>query len=143
MGRFVAYSGRRNDADRTPAFFAFKGELNVAFDQREQGVILADADVFTGVKGGTALANNDVAGDNPLPTVALYAKAFRFRVATVADTAACFFVCHESVSFRSGRGAAGYGVDPDLGVVLTMTLMLLVMLATTHFEDRDLVVTAL
>ena len=40
-------------------------------------------------------------------------------------------------------GSGRNGVDADFGVVLTMALTLLVVLATTHLEDLDLVVTAL
>jgi hypothetical protein len=49
----------------------------MAFNEGKQGVILADADVFTWVECGAALANDDVAGDDQLATVALYAKALR------------------------------------------------------------------
>lgn len=97
----VVRSGSRKDADRATALFALDGKLYATFDQCEQGVVLADADVFAGMVGRTALANDDVAGENQLTTVAFYAKAFRFGVATVPDTAACFYV--PCVSFLSVR----------------------------------------
>src|SRR5690606_41808960 len=63
--------------------------------EREQGVVLADADVVAGVVLGAALADDDVAGEHELAAVALHAEAFRFRVAAVARATTGFFVCHE------------------------------------------------
>ncbi len=111
----------------------------MSLDQGKKGVVLADADTDTGMELGAALANKDIAGENQLTTVTLDAKPFRFRVAAVTGTAACFFMCHVSVSFPLGRNT----VNADFSVILTVALMLLVMLATTHLEDLDLVVTAL
>src|SRR5690606_26898041 len=44
--------------------------------------------------------------------------------------------------YRSGSSSRD-GFDADFGVVLTVALMLLVVLATAHFEDLDLVVPAM
>src|SRR5690606_38205732 len=57
---------------------------------------------------------------------------------TVTGTAAGFFVCHVELPPDSGRD----GFDAKLGVVLAMALTLLVVLATAHLENADLVVTA-
>ena len=53
---------------------ALDGELDDAIREREQGVILAAADIFARVEFGAALANDDVAGENELTAVALDAK---------------------------------------------------------------------
>jgi len=68
---------RLND-DGAALLLASYGELHRAVDQREQGVILAHADVVTRVELGTALANDDVASLNQLTAVALNAKSFGF-----------------------------------------------------------------
>ena len=38
-------------------------ELHDAIDEGEEGMVAANADVLTGVVSGTALADDDVAGD--------------------------------------------------------------------------------
>ena len=53
-------------------------EYHPGVNQRKQGVILAHADVVTGVKLGAALTNDDVAGGNQLATVALDAQSLAF-----------------------------------------------------------------
>jgi hypothetical protein len=68
------FSGR-NDGDRAALLLALDGELDGAILQREQGVVLAHADVFASVEFGTALTNDDVAGENELTTVALDAES--------------------------------------------------------------------
>jgi hypothetical protein len=67
-----------HDAHGATLLGALDGELHGAFGQREQGVILADADVFARVEFGAALANDDVAGEDELAAVALDAQAFAF-----------------------------------------------------------------
>jgi len=73
---------------------ALNHKLDFAVDQREQGVILAHADVFTWVHLGAALANNDAACVDYLATVNFDAQSFRLGIATIARGAAAFFVCH-------------------------------------------------
>lgn len=68
----------RLNNDGAAFLLAANGELHGALDQREQGVILAHADVVTWVELGTALANDDVASLNQLTAVALNAKSFGF-----------------------------------------------------------------
>ena len=53
-------------------------ELHDAVFQREQRVILAHADVFTGVMLGAALANDDVSSDTTLAAINLDAEPFTF-----------------------------------------------------------------
>ena len=68
---------RLND-DGAALVLASYGELHRAVDQREQGVILAHADVVARVELGTTLANDDVASLDQLTAVALDAKSFGF-----------------------------------------------------------------
>ena len=60
------------------------GKRNAAVDQREQGVILADADVRAGIEVGAALTHENVAGNALLAAELLDAKATAGRVTTVA-----------------------------------------------------------
>lgn len=58
-------------------------ELNGAFAQSEQRVVLAAADVLAGMEVSAALTNDDVASDNMLATIALHAKTLCAGVATI------------------------------------------------------------
>ncbi len=70
-------------------------ELHGALAQSEQGVVFAAANVLAGMEVGATLANNDVAGDNVLATIALHAKSLRMRIATITGGAKTFFMSHE------------------------------------------------
>ena len=72
---------------------AFRRELDVAVRQREQGVILADTNVFTRVHTRAALAHDDAASVDRLAAVHFDAEALRLGIAPVAGRPACFFVC--------------------------------------------------
>src|SRR6185369_6181728 len=67
---------------------AMEGDL--ALDRREDGVILAHADIAAGMKLGAALAQDDIAGDHVLTAVALHAEPPAGAIAPVAGTTACF-----------------------------------------------------
>src|SRR5438045_8021882 len=69
-------------------------ERDAAVGKREQGVILADADVVARVPFGAALAHDDVAGAHGLAAELLHTKALALTVAAVAGRAACFLMCH-------------------------------------------------
>lgn len=56
-----------NDGDIAAVFATFV-ELDDAVDKSEEGVVLTHTNVLTGVVGGTALANDDVASDAFLTT---------------------------------------------------------------------------
>jgi hypothetical protein len=75
-------------------FRALDGEFHRTVGKCEQGVILADTDVLTGMELGAALTDEDVARRDELAAIAFDAEAFRFGIAAVARTAACFLVCH-------------------------------------------------
>src|SRR4029079_1670478 len=57
-------------------------------------MVLAQADVVARVPLGAALAHDDVAGEDVLPTEFLHAEALALAVAAVAGRAACFLMCH-------------------------------------------------
>src|SRR5690606_5954396 len=57
---------------------ALEAELNLAVDQREQGVVLADADVGAGMEASAALAHDDRASRDLLAAKNLDAQSFRF-----------------------------------------------------------------
>ncbi len=67
---------RVDDADELPVLRPLLFELDVAVFLGEQSVVPPDPDVDTGMKTRTALADDDVARNDLLPTVDLYAKAF-------------------------------------------------------------------
>src|SRR5690349_12506010 len=69
-------------------------ERDLAVGEREQGLVLAQADVVARVPLGAALAHDDVAGEDGFPTELLHAEALAFAVAAVAGRAACFLMCH-------------------------------------------------
>ena len=56
----------------------------MALGEREQGVVAADADAVTGVELGAALADDDVAGYDPLAAELLDAEPLPGTVAAVA-----------------------------------------------------------
>src|SRR5262245_53643182 len=87
--------------------------LDLAFAEREQRVVLADADVFARVPFGAPLADDDVAGKNALAACLLDAEALSCGVAAVARGAACFLVCHLGLLISSAwRRASSPGPSP-------------------------------
>ena len=68
----------------------FGAEVHRARSHREQGVILADADIRTGVEVGTPLAHDDLAGVDLLTAETLHAEALGVRVATVPGARSTF-----------------------------------------------------
>src|SRR5690606_13706015 len=102
---------------------ALGGELHLAVDQREQGVVAAEADAVTGVELRTTLADDDVAGLDGLPTIDLHAQVLRVGVAAVARGTYALLVCHACFSLLLVAGAVDAG-DLDFGVVLTVPLPL-------------------
>ncbi len=64
-----------NDADRATLVRTFDGELDNTVLQREQRVILANADVGAGMELGATLADQNVASGDQLTAVTLDAQA--------------------------------------------------------------------
>src|SRR4030095_14167297 len=83
---------RRNRIDVDAATTTI--ETNVAVNERENRVIAAETGVFAGLKFRSALANDDVAGENHLAAKSLYAETFADAVSAVFNAALSFFVCH-------------------------------------------------
>src|SRR5918994_3874378 len=69
-------------------------EPDLAFNQREQRVIAAQADVVAGVPARAPLADDDVAGNDVLAAELLHAEPLARRVAAVARAAPGFLVRH-------------------------------------------------
>src|SRR5688572_32169478 len=70
-------------------------ELDGAVLEREDRVVLAEADVEAGVELRAALADDDPAGGDELPAEHLHAPVLRVAVATVAAGTLSLFMCHE------------------------------------------------
>src|SRR3712207_9081197 len=70
-------------ADELAAEFPV-AKRDTAVGKRKEGMVLADADVGARVPAGTALTNDDVAGDDGFAAELLHAEATAGAVATVA-----------------------------------------------------------
>ena len=70
-------------------------ELDLAVNQSEESVILADTDIVAGMDSGAALSDNDIACNDGLTVSLLYAKALRLTVATVLSRTDTFFMCEK------------------------------------------------
>ncbi len=66
------------------AFLSLILEFNKAFDQREQSVVLADADVVARLPLGAALTSQYVAAEYVLAAKLLKTKPLRVRIAAVS-----------------------------------------------------------
>ena len=77
------------------AILALALELDGTVNQSEQGVILADTNVDTGMDVGTSLANQNVAGQNKLPVSTLDAQALCLGITAVLGGTAALVVSEE------------------------------------------------
>ena len=84
---------KRNHVDLF-ALGALVVELDRAFNQREQRVVAADADVVARVDARAALANDDVARDHDFAAELLDAEHLGVGVASVTSRAYALFMCH-------------------------------------------------
>src|ERR1700680_627558 len=92
----VVRRGARDDAHRAPTPHTSK--LDLACDEREQGVIAAAADTRPGVEVGATLPDDDLARVDLLATEPLDAEPLGAGVAAVAAGRRAFLVCHVSPS---------------------------------------------
>lgn len=69
-------------------------EEYASIDKRENRVVTPHAYALTGMPFGTALADNDVAGDDGLTTEFLHAETLALRIATVAYGTLTFLMSH-------------------------------------------------
>jgi hypothetical protein len=74
------------------AILALALELDGTVNQSEQGVILADTNVDTGMDVGASLANQNVASQNKLTVCTLDAQALCLGVTAVLGGTAALFV---------------------------------------------------
>src|SRR6266849_488959 len=75
-------------------------ELHEASNHREERVVLALPDVFSGLVLGAALAHQDRAGVDQLPAEALDSQPLAVRIAAVCRGAAAFLMCHDVILFE-------------------------------------------
>ena len=74
------------------AILALALELDGTVNQSKQGVILADANIDTGMDVGASLTNQDVAGQNELTVCTLHAQALSLGVTAVLGGTAALVV---------------------------------------------------
>jgi hypothetical protein len=66
------------------AFSAFVLELYETFDQREQCIVFATANVFAGLPFRAALTRKNIAAENLLPAEFFQTQPLRMRIAAVS-----------------------------------------------------------
>src|ERR1700722_5978113 len=74
---------------------ALGAELDASVHQREQRVVLAEADIAARMPLGAALARQDVAGYHAFAAEGLDPEALAVGIAAVARGAACFLMSHD------------------------------------------------
>ena len=82
------------------AILAHTLELDLAVDQSEQRIVLADTDVVARMDVRASLANENVASQNELTVCALGAEALGLGITTVLGRAAAFLVREELETHR-------------------------------------------
>ena len=78
-----------------PAVLALALELDGAVNQSEQGIILTNANVDTGMDMGASLANQNVASQNELTVSALYTQTLGLGITAVLGGTAALVVSEE------------------------------------------------
>src|SRR5690606_295660 len=128
-------SGDRIDRD-SPAVPASPLEGHHPVDQREERVITTAPHVPARVDLRPTLTDDDVARAHDLAAEALDAQVLRPRVPAVARRAASLLVRH--IASLPEPDLA----DPDLGVLLPMSLLATIVLPPLPLEDDDLLALA-
>src|SRR5262245_13353561 len=82
--RLLGRSLRHREHRHENAALGFGTELDATVDQREQRVVLGQADIGAGMPFGAALPRNDVAGEHLLTAENLQAEPLAVGVAAVA-----------------------------------------------------------
>ena len=77
------------------AILAHTLELDLAVDQSEQRIVLADTDVVARMNVRTSLTDEDVASQNELTDSALGTESLRFGITAVLGGAAAFLMREE------------------------------------------------
>src|SRR5262249_33660219 len=91
LGRSLRHREHRYE---DPAL-GFGTELDATVGQREQRMVLAQADIGAGMPLGAPLPRNDVAGQHLLSAENLQPKPLAIRVAAVTGRSACLLVSHD------------------------------------------------
>ena len=92
LSRYRNYFAGNDRHERT--VFAALAELHFTVDERKQCVVLAHANVGTGMMSRATLTHDDVAGYQSLATEDFYAETFGMRFAAVVRRADPFLVSH-------------------------------------------------
>ena len=77
---------------------SFAVEIDTAVNQGENRMVASQAHVLSGVPLGSALSDNDVAGNDSLPSKLFNSQSFAAGVASVFDRSLSFLVSHEILS---------------------------------------------
>ena len=85
------------------AILALALKTDGAVYQSEQGVILANANIDTGMDVSASLANQDIAGQNELTVSALDTQALRLGITAVLGGTAALMVSEEQIGRASCR----------------------------------------
>jgi hypothetical protein len=112
---------------------------NDAIDQCEEGVILSETDIVTGMNPGAYLPNQDGPGCYLLTTVPLDTPVLSVAVSAVSGASARFLVCHDINSLSSCCDA----IDFDSGELLTMAIFFVIAFSALGSKNDDLAVFAL
>jgi len=72
-------------------------EFDMTIHKRPDRVITAEANIAAGLEFGSALAEDDVSGDDGLTAEFFNAKTLADAVASVFDTALSFFMSHKKL----------------------------------------------
>src|SRR3954454_22588119 len=129
--------------DRDVGALAALAEADLALGHGVDRVVAAHADVGAGVPFRAALADDDVARDDPLAAVLLDAEPLAGRVAAVARATAGFLVCHDALPLAGDVSGRDYVRDADHGLELPVAVAPPVVLAPPLLEDDDLLALAL
>jgi hypothetical protein len=86
-------SRERHDMNLTPRTIEAR-ELDLTVDHREQGIVLAQANVPSRKKPGTTLTHQNVAGSHPFTPEALNPETLGIRVAIVLGRGLTLLVSH-------------------------------------------------
>src|SRR5438552_4591584 len=129
LGRPSRPSGRLGE-DTDEARVPPPLELHVAVDVREEGVVVAAADVEARLEPRPALPDENAAAGHELAAEALDPEHLGIRIATVAGAANAFLVRHVASDLDVG--------DANRGHRLPMAAMTAVVLAPLELHDHDL-----
>jgi len=75
-------------------------ERHLAINECEESPIAAGANILAGDELGAALPNEDAASGDELSAKPFYSESLADAVATVADAALTFLMCHKNLRFE-------------------------------------------